>query len=178
VAFAGNLIWARPMKEVRSTKTQSGGKGTSGPSSKSVTYSYYGRFAVGVCEGPIAQFGKIWADGKLIRDAGGSTFALAPGTRYSSGLADHLQGDTGQRSLSRRRRPAAGSMVDCRGAVQVFGFIPSTDIALRCRQGLLVIRNRSFAVDNVANSSRRMAPTSERAACHDTRQGAGGRKSA
>ena len=72
VAIAGNLIWQRPLKEVRTTKTQSsGGKGGSGPSSKSVTYSYYGRFAVGVCEGPIASFGRIWADGKLIRDAGG-----------------------------------------------------------------------------------------------------------
>ena len=72
VAIAGNLIWQRPLKEVRTTRTQSsGGKGGSGPSSKSVTYSYYGRFAVGVCEGPIASFGRIWADGKLIRDAGG-----------------------------------------------------------------------------------------------------------
>src|SRR6266540_4645754 len=63
VAIAGNLIWQRPLKEVRQTKTQSsGGKGSSGPSTKSVTYSYYGRFAIGVCEGPIASFGRIWAD--------------------------------------------------------------------------------------------------------------------
>ena len=73
VAIAGNLIWQRPLKEVRTTRTQSsGGKGGSGPSTKSVTYSYFGRFAIGVCEGPIAQFARIWADGKLIRDAGGS----------------------------------------------------------------------------------------------------------
>jgi hypothetical protein len=52
VAVAGNLIWQRPLHEVRTTKTQSSdGKGGSGPSSKSVTYSYYGRFAIGVCEG-------------------------------------------------------------------------------------------------------------------------------
>ncbi len=72
VAIAGNLIWQRPLREERTTKTtSSGGKGSSGPSSKSVTYSYFGNFAVGVCEGPIASFGRIWADGKLIRDAGG-----------------------------------------------------------------------------------------------------------
>jgi len=72
VALAGNLIWQRPLKEVRSTRTQSsGGKGSSGPSAKNVTYSYYGNFAVGVCAGQIASFGRIWADGKLIRDAGG-----------------------------------------------------------------------------------------------------------
>jgi hypothetical protein len=50
---------------------------------------------------------------------------------------------------------------------------PLTDIPLRCRQGLLVIRNRSFAVHNVANSSRRMAYTSRRAASHDTCRVAG-----
>jgi hypothetical protein len=80
VAFAGNLIWARPLNEVRSTRTQSGARGMGGPSSKSVTYSYYGRFAAGVCEGPIAQFGRIWADGKLSATLA-AKFALAPGTR-------------------------------------------------------------------------------------------------
>src|SRR5512132_4092967 len=120
VAIAGNLIWQRPLHEVRQTKTQSsGGKGGSGPSTKNVTYSYYGRFAIGVCEGPIAQFGRIWADGKLIRDAGGAGkyngyMTFYTGTEAAGAGPDHpvLRGrrrDAGlqETRLHRLRRPAA-----------------------------------------------------------------------
>ena len=64
--LAGQVIWAAPVQEVVSTQTQSsGGKGGSlGGGSSTTTYSYYGSFAVGLCEGPVARIGRIWVDGK------------------------------------------------------------------------------------------------------------------
>jgi hypothetical protein len=52
---AGQVIWATRLEE-----QASGGKG----SSSGRTYGYRANFAVGLCEGPIAGIGRIWADGK------------------------------------------------------------------------------------------------------------------
>lgn len=62
--LAGNVFWAKELEEVR-TDSEFGGKG-GGSASTSTTYSYYGSFAVALCQGPIAGVGRIWADGKLI----------------------------------------------------------------------------------------------------------------
>jgi hypothetical protein len=57
--LAGQVIWATRFQEA---KQEEGGKG--GPTV--TTYSYYANFAVGICEGPIARIGRVWADGDLI----------------------------------------------------------------------------------------------------------------
>ncbi|WP_018184146.1 baseplate multidomain protein megatron [Kaistia granuli] len=57
--LAGQVIWATHFQEV---KEEEGGKG--GPTV--TTYSYFANFAVGICEGPIARIGRVWADGNLI----------------------------------------------------------------------------------------------------------------
>jgi hypothetical protein len=65
--LAGQMIWATELEEVVSNSTtSSGGKGSlvSGPSTTTTTYSYFGNFAVGLCEGVIGGVGRIWADGK------------------------------------------------------------------------------------------------------------------
>ncbi|MFG1347289.1 glycoside hydrolase/phage tail family protein [Xanthobacter autotrophicus DSM 431] len=66
--LAGQVIWATKLKEVKKEETQSvGGKGGSlSPKVKTTTYTYYGNFAVALCEGPISRIGRIWADGKLL----------------------------------------------------------------------------------------------------------------
>ncbi|MFG1350278.1 glycoside hydrolase/phage tail family protein [Xanthobacter autotrophicus] len=67
--LAGQVVWATQLKEVATTATQStGGKGSSLTSSAptTTTYTYYGNFAVAVCEGPVSRIGRIWADGKLL----------------------------------------------------------------------------------------------------------------
>jgi hypothetical protein len=61
---AGNIIWATEIVE-KTHVEKVGGKG--GPTSTNTTYSYYGNFAVGVCEGE-AQIVRMWANGKLIFD--------------------------------------------------------------------------------------------------------------
>jgi hypothetical protein len=55
---AGNLLWSSGI-----TESTGGGKGSGS------TYSYSSSFAVGLSGRAIAGVGRIWADGKLIRDA-------------------------------------------------------------------------------------------------------------
>jgi hypothetical protein len=66
---AGQVIWATNLEEVVSTETQkasSKGGGGGGASTTTTTYSYFGNFAVGLCEGEIDGIGRVWADGKII----------------------------------------------------------------------------------------------------------------
>jgi GTA TIM-barrel-like domain/Putative phage tail protein len=71
--LAGQLIWATQLEEVvsNSTSSSSGGKGhlLSGPRTTTTTYSYFGNFAVGLCEGVIGGVARIWADGKPLDTA-------------------------------------------------------------------------------------------------------------
>ncbi len=63
VRISGQVIWATRFEEVVSETRDGGGKG--GPSGTTTrTYSYYANFAVGLCEGPLAHIGRVWADGK------------------------------------------------------------------------------------------------------------------
>lgn len=66
--LAGQLIWAARLLEVEDTTTQTtGGKGGGRKQqTTSTNYTYFGSFAVGLCEGPIKSIGRIWADGKLL----------------------------------------------------------------------------------------------------------------
>ena len=59
--LAGQVIWATRFQEVK--QEEGGGKG-GGPTV--TTYSYFANFAVGICEGPIARIGRVWADGEPI----------------------------------------------------------------------------------------------------------------
>jgi hypothetical protein len=68
---AGQVIWATRLQEHAS----GGGKGASRPRS----YSYTASFSVGLCEGPIAGIGRIWADGREL-DQSGLTFRVHRGT--------------------------------------------------------------------------------------------------
>jgi hypothetical protein len=80
--LAGQVIWATQLEEVVSNSTSSsGGKGNlfSGPKTTATTYSYFGNFAVGLCEGVIGRVGRIWADGKLL-DLTNKTIRVHRGT--------------------------------------------------------------------------------------------------
>ena len=60
--LAGTVFWATEFEEHVKTSS-AGGKG-GGPQVKE--FSYTASFAVGLCEGPIARVGRIWADGEPI----------------------------------------------------------------------------------------------------------------
>lgn len=66
----GNVVWSSGLKENRSEETQGGGKGS--PSVTSVTFTYTASFAVALSGRPIEDVGRIWADGKLLRNSAGT----------------------------------------------------------------------------------------------------------
>ena len=63
---AGNIIWAKPLKEVIKNQSTNTGGGKSGAKSTRSTYSYFATFAIAICEGEINNILQIWADSKLI----------------------------------------------------------------------------------------------------------------
>lgn len=75
---AGQVIWATRFEEEIVIEKE-GGKGFGGPKIETTTYTYYGNFAVGLSEGPVAGIGRIWADGKEV-DQSGIEFRVHLGT--------------------------------------------------------------------------------------------------
>ncbi|MBC7519960.1 MAG: hypothetical protein H7268_02530 [Sandarakinorhabdus sp.] len=79
IRAAGNLIWTSGLREVAGS---SGGKRNGASTSD---YHYTASFAVGLAARTIAGVGRIWADGRLIRNSDGTFLAptimrLHPGT--------------------------------------------------------------------------------------------------
>lgn len=69
--IAGNVIWSTDIKETRTeTEQKTGGKGAKS-SSTTVEFSYSVSLAVALSARPIVGVGRIWADGKLLRDSTG-----------------------------------------------------------------------------------------------------------
>lgn len=64
-----NMIWSTGLNEDKNTSRSGGKGGMSGP--KQVSYTYKASFALGICEGPIDDVIRIWADSKLIYDKSG-----------------------------------------------------------------------------------------------------------
>ncbi|MCL1629896.1 glycoside hydrolase/phage tail family protein [Roseibaca sp. V10] len=73
----GNIIWATDFREETRTSSQGGGKG-GGPKVQTTEYLYFASFAVALCEGPITDIGRIWADGKPL-DMVGVVWRWYPG---------------------------------------------------------------------------------------------------
>lgn len=63
--IAGEIIWATGFKETTEvTRTRVGGKGARrSVEQEQTTYQYSVSLAIGLCEGPIARIGRVWADG-------------------------------------------------------------------------------------------------------------------
>lgn len=70
VRIGGNLIWSRPIKETVTTSSSSAGgvgKGGGGRVSQSTSsYSYSVSLAIAVCEGPLDEISRVWADAKQL----------------------------------------------------------------------------------------------------------------
>lgn len=79
VRLSGQVIWATRFEEEVSEET-SGGKAGGSSSTTVRSYTYYGNFAVALCEGPVARIGRVWADGKLL-DLSGINHRIYYGTR-------------------------------------------------------------------------------------------------
>jgi len=73
VRLAGNIIWALPITEVKTTEHH--GKG-GGKGANSTTYTYFGTYALALCEGTVEKVLRIWADNKIVYDATASDSQL------------------------------------------------------------------------------------------------------
>jgi hypothetical protein len=93
VRISGQVIWATRFEETVSDASE-GGKGGGGSGTTVRTYSYFANFAVGLCEGPIARIGRVWADGKPL-DLSTLTYRLyrGDGTQDVDSLIEAKQGD-------------------------------------------------------------------------------------
>ncbi|PWR22758.1 baseplate multidomain protein megatron [Zavarzinia aquatilis] len=91
--LSGQVIWASRFREEASTESSGGGKGGGGTRSEVTTYSYYGNFAVGLCEGPVDRVWRIWADGKPM-DLTNVTWRVYPGddTQDPDPLIEGIEG--------------------------------------------------------------------------------------
>jgi hypothetical protein len=78
---AGTVIWATDLVEQRSAS--GGGKGRP----KTINYTYAANFAVALSARRLRAIHRIWADGKLLRGAGGD-FKAATGFRFHDGDED------------------------------------------------------------------------------------------
>src|SRR5688572_7607222 len=80
IRVAGSIVWSTDLKEDSQTQ---GAKGQP----DSVTYSYSVSFAVALSCRRINRIKRIWADGKLLRGAGGD-FKVSTGFRFHPGSED------------------------------------------------------------------------------------------
>lgn len=80
VRLAGNIIWARPLKETVVTSSyyqpSQGGKGGGGKATQQQQshYVYSATLAIALCEGPIDAVLKVWADAKLVYPANEASY--------------------------------------------------------------------------------------------------------
>ena len=92
--IGGHVIFADKVREI-ATSEQNGGKGAGQTSVRRVTFNYSISFAVGLCQGPISQIGRIWADGKEL-DQSLFSFRLNTGEfdQAPDPLLQEMMGDT------------------------------------------------------------------------------------
>jgi len=77
----GQIIWSTDLVEHK--ESQGGGKG----SPSVTTYSYSASFAVALSSRPLLSVGRVWADGKLLRGAGGD-LKVGGRFRFHAGYGD------------------------------------------------------------------------------------------
>lgn len=87
----GQLIWATRFEEVRKARKRSA-KG--GPAVTTTEFSYFGNFAIAICEGEVSHLGRIWADGEeLDRTRIEMRFYRGSATQEPDPLIEAKQGD-------------------------------------------------------------------------------------
>lgn len=73
--IGGNIIHCQtPVKRWVVTSTSSGGKGGGKKKQEQRTEHVYRTYAIGVCEGPITAFSRIWRNNKLVYDGRGTSW--------------------------------------------------------------------------------------------------------
>jgi len=95
VRIAGNIIWSQPIKETATTTTSTaGGKGGGGRvTQSSTTYNYSVTLAIGICEGPIDEVQRVWADAlQLDLSQGNYTIYKGVETQLPDSIIESFEG--------------------------------------------------------------------------------------
>lgn len=138
VRTAGNVIWARPIKEVATTTTTTsggGGKGGGAVTQSSTSYSYYVSLAIAICEGEVDEVLRIWADAKQVDlSTAGLTIYRGSETQTANSFIQSFQG--------------AGNTPAYRGmAYVVFEDFPLADFGNRIPNFTFEVRKRVQVAD-------------------------------
>lgn len=76
--IGGNIIHCQaPVKRFVTTSSSGGGKGGSKKKQETKTEHVYRTYAIGVCEGPITAFTRIWRNNKLVYDGRGTSWGAS-----------------------------------------------------------------------------------------------------
>lgn len=122
--ISGNMIWATDIEEVR-TESSSGGKGS--PSVTTVSYTYFGKFAVGLSTA-VSAITRIWADAKIIYDVTDDN--TGPISRFADNIRIYTGGETQLPDPAIEADKGTGIVPSHRGlAYVVFDRFPLADFA-------------------------------------------------
>jgi hypothetical protein len=105
---AGNVIWQTDLQEHSHTES-AGGKGGGG-GDEVTTYTYSASFAVRLCEGPVDDITKIWANGRLIFGQGSDAKVDVP-VKFYYGTEEQLPDPTMEAVLGVGNVPAYRGVV-------------------------------------------------------------------
>ncbi len=125
IGVSGNVIWAKTIEEVRTSKS-TGGKGLFGGGGGSqVSYTYFGHFAVGFST-TVTGVIRLWADAKLIYDKSASN--SGPVTKFDSNITIYLGDETQLPDPSIEADKGVGNVPAHRGMCYiVFNRLPLED---------------------------------------------------
>ena len=112
----GNVIWSSDLIETANTQTY-GNKKTG--KQTVTTYTYAVDCAVGVCEGPIIGFRRIWANGRLIYDVSGAGPVADNSIIPLSGMTFYLGTETQTANAVMQSRLGAANVPAYRGLAYV-----------------------------------------------------------
>jgi len=106
---AGNVFWSAGLKEVKTEEDQDGGGKGGGGGGTVTSYSYSASFACAFGRGPAENVLRMWADGKLIYDATGSSSSTSSNSsdpsfnfRFKSGGVNETVDPLIAESINRR----------------------------------------------------------------------------
>lgn len=88
IRLPGNVVWSTGLIETQNEETEAVGSGKQRQSVTTTTYTYSSSFAVALSGRKIHDIGRVWADGKLLREANG-TLAVPGEMRIYQGIPGH-----------------------------------------------------------------------------------------
>jgi hypothetical protein len=113
--IGGNLIHCQePIKRMVKESVDSGGKGGSSKKTQKVEHVFR-TYALGVCEGPITAFARIWRNNKLVYDARGNNWGRANNGVFLKAYRLYLGGWTQMPSPDLEAIWGAGNVPGYRG---------------------------------------------------------------